>query len=272
MASWLYITFLSTGSQIKMGKKNKINKQNKPNISMFFPAYNEEENIPILIKSAKKVLDEVASNYEVIIVVYEGSTDRSIDIVKDFSKKDSRIKLVLQPKDKKGMGIALKLGFDNAKYENIFYADSDNQFDLQEFKKFLPEIGKADVIAGYRIKRQDPKTRIITSKCYNLLVKSIFGTKERDLDCAFRLVNKKIFNKLNLICKTGLGTTELLAKARRKRYTIKEIGVNHYPRTMGTPVFEMEVGLNLPKPRVVIDLLSEMVLLWVDIHIKRNLK
>ncbi len=242
----------------------------KPNITMFFPAYNEEENIPILIKSAKKILSEVAEKYEILIVVYEGSTDNTIRVVKEFAKKDDRIRLVIQPINKKGMGIALRQGFQNAKYENIFYADSDNQFDLNEFRKFLPFIDKYDIIAGYRIKRQDPSTRIITSKFYNILVSALFGTKERDLDCAFRLVNRKVFNNVKLICKTGLSTTEILAKARKKKLRIKEVGVKHYPRTLGKPVFEMEVGLNLPKPKVVFDLLSEMWKLWVDIYIKRG--
>ena len=242
----------------------------KPNITMFFPAYNEEENIQKIISSAKKVLEEIANNYEIIIVVYDGSTDKTSQIVKEFSKKDKRIRLVRQPKNQKGMGIALKLGFDNAKYDLIFYADSDNQFDLKEFKKFLPYINNYEVIAGYRIKRQDPFTRIAISKCYNMLVKALFKTKERDLDCAFRLVNKKVFKKINLRCKTGLSTTEMLAKARRKNFRIKEVGVRHYPRTLGKPVFEMDVGLNLPKPKVVLNLLEEMLILWFDIYIRKG--
>ena len=242
----------------------------KPDITMFFPAYNEEENIQKLINSAKKVLKEIANNYEIIVVVYDGSTDKTSQIIKKFSKKDKHIRLVRQPRNQKGMGIALKLGFDNATYDLIFYADSDNQFDLKEFKKFLPYIGDYDLIAGYRIKRQDPVTRIVISKCYNMLVKALFRTKERDLDCAFRLVNKKVFKKINLRCKTGLSTTELLSKARRKKFRIKEVGVHHYPRTLGKPVFEMDVGLNLPKPKVVLNLLEEMLTLWFDIYVRKG--
>lgn len=235
---------------------------------MFFPAYNEEENIPKLLDSAVKILKKEANDYEILVVVYEGSTDNTINIIKKYGKKNNKIKLILQPKDKKGMGIALKIGFEKAKYENIFYADSDNQFNLAEFVRFLPYIDNYDVIAGYRIKRQDPFMRIIISRFYNLLVSILFGTRERDLDCAFRLVNKKVFKKVNLICKTGLGTTELLSKARKYRYKIKEVGVNHYPRILGKPVFEMEVGLNLPKPKVVFDLIREMLILFIDINFK----
>ena len=78
---------------------------------MFFPAYNEEKNIPKLVKAAAKVLREVANKYEIIIVVYEGSTDNTIGIV-NYSKKSGKyIRLILQPKNKKGVGYAKILGF-----------------------------------------------------------------------------------------------------------------------------------------------------------------
>jgi len=239
----------------------------KHDITMFFPAYNEAENIPKIIKSAVKVLKEVANNYEILVIVYEGSTDGTINIVKKFAAKDKKIKLLVQPREKKGIGYAKIMGFKNAKYPYIFYADSDNQFDLNEFKKFLPYIGKYDVIAGYRIKRHDPKTRIITSKFYNIMMRLLFGAKEKDLDCAFRLVSKRVINSINLICTTGVATTELLAKARKKGFKIIEIGVNHYPRTSGKSIFEAK-GSSLPKPKVVLNILKETAKLWYDMKIK----
>ncbi len=245
---------------------------NKPDITMFFPAYNEEENISKLLKSAVKVLKKVANNYEALVIVYEGSTDGTIDVVNRFSSKNKNIKLVIQPKDKKGVGYATILGFENAKYSYIFYTDADNQFDLNEFKKFLPYINKYDIIAGYRIKRQDPKTRIFISKIYNLFMRFLFDIKERDLDCAFRLVNAKVIKSINLKCTTGVATTELLAKSRKNGFKIKEIGVSHHPRIAGKPVFELEIGLNLPKPKVVLDILKETVKLWMDLNKKDNTK
>jgi len=238
----------------------------KPNITMFFPAYNERENIPKLVDSALRVLKDVANEYEILVVVYEGSSDGTIEIVKEFEKKNKKIKLIIQPKGKNGIGYAKMMGFKNAKYPYIFYADSDNQFDLREFKKFSPYIGKYDIIAGYRIERHDPKMRIIISQIYNLMMRLLFGTKERDLDCAFRLVNKSVINHISLVCCTGVATTELLAKSRRKGFKIKEIGVNHYPRILGKPVFDWEIGLNLPKPKVVFDIVKEIVKLWFDIR------
>ncbi|MBI3035434.1 glycosyltransferase family 2 protein [Candidatus Woesearchaeota archaeon] len=239
----------------------------KPNITMFFPAYNEERNITKLLNSATNILDRVAGNYEILVIVYEGSTDSTISIVRKIAKKNRKIRLLMQPKDKKGVGYAKMMGFKNAKYPYIFYADSDNQFDLNEFRKFLPYIGKYDVIAGYRIDRQDPKTRILTSKIYNALMRFLFKAEERDLDCAFRLVSKRVINEIKLVCLTGVATTELLAKARKKGFKIKEIGVHHYPRKFGQPVFEGRF-LNFPRPKVVKDILKEIVLLYRNINKK----
>lgn len=237
----------------------------KPDISVFFPAYNEEKNIPALLDSAVKVLDKVANNYEILVVVYGGSTDNTINIVKKFEKKNKKIRLVLQPKDKKGIGYANIIGFKNAKFPYIFYADSDNQFDLDEFKKFVPYIAKYDVIAGYRIKRHDPFSRILVSKIYNSIMRILFNVKEKDLDCAFRLVSKKVIGSIDLVCNTGVATTELLAKARKSGFSIKEIGVHHYPRKFGQPVFESKF-LNIPKPRVVINILKDIRVLRRDLR------
>lgn len=239
----------------------------KPDITMFFPAYNERENIPKLLNSAKEVLDEVADNYEILVIVYGGSTDGTIDIVKKISAKNKKIRLLIQPKDKKGIGYAILMGFRNAKYPKIFYADSDNQFDLQEFKKFLPYIDEYDIIAGYRIKRRDPIMKIITSKIYNLMMRILLNVRERDLDCAFRLVDKKVVNSINMTCNTGVATTELLAKARKEGFKIKEIGICHYPRKLGKPIFESKF-LNFPKPRVVISILKETKMLFKEINLK----
>ncbi|MBI2658925.1 glycosyltransferase family 2 protein [Candidatus Woesearchaeota archaeon] len=241
----------------------------KPNITMFFPAYNEEKNILKLLKSAIKILNDVADNYEVLVIVYEGSTDKTIDIVKKFANKNNKVKLIMQPKDKKGIGYAKMMGFKNAKYPYIFYADSDNQFNLREFKKFLPYISKYDIIAGYRINRYDPKIRIMISKIYNWAMSLLFKTKERDLDCAFRLVNKKVINNIKLVCHTGVATTELLVRARKKGFSIKEIGISHYPREFGRSLFESNL-LNLPKPKVVISILKEIILLYKDINSKNK--
>lgn len=234
------------------------------NISVFFLTYNEEENVIDLIESATSVLKKIAADYEIMIVNYDGSTDNTEKIVEEAAKKDPHVRLVHQPVDKKGVGYAIKLGFENARFENIFYTDGDNQFNMKDLEKMVPYIDKYDVIACYRINRQDPWLRKFTSNVYNVLVKTIFRVKQKDVDCAFRLVKKKVFKKVKLICRTGLATTELLAKARKNGFRIKQIGVKHYPRMKGKSVFEAK-GINLPKLKVIFELFDEMIKLYKDL-------
>jgi len=232
----------------------------KPDITMFFPAYNEEGNIKKVVKDAGNILNKSANQFEIIIVLFEGSTDNTKDIIKKLMKKNKKLKLVIQPKKFKGVGYAIKMGFDAAKYEIIFYSDSDNQFDLNEFRLLLPYVKTHDIVAGYRINRQDPLTRVLASKVYNSLIKIIFNLRGKDFDCAFRLVKKKIFKTIKLQCKTGVGTSELLIKAGRKGYKIKYIGIHHFPRYSGSSVFEQK-GSNMPKIKVIKDIIDEIVLL-----------
>jgi glycosyltransferase involved in cell wall biosynthesis len=236
----------------------------KPDITMFFPAYNEEGNIKKLVKDAEYILKKTANEHEIIMVLYEGSTDNTKTIVKELMKKNKNLKLVMQPKTLKGVGYAIKMGFDAAKYDLIFYADSDNQFNLNEFKLLLPYAKDYDVVAGYRINRKDPLTRILVSRIYNMLIKVIFDLKGRDFDCAFRLVKKKIFKTIRLQCKTGLGTSELLIKARKEGYKVKHIGIHHFPRYSGASVFEQK-GFSIPKSSVIAEIIKEIVSLKKEI-------
>jgi glycosyltransferase involved in cell wall biosynthesis len=237
----------------------------KPNITMFFPAYNEEGNIKKLVKDAETILKKTADKHEIIIVLYEGSTDSTKVIVNELMKKNKNLKLVMQAKNLKGVGYAIKMGFNAAKYDLIFYADSDNQFNLDEFNLLLPYAKNYDIVAGYRINRQDPLTRILTSKIYNLIIKIIFNLKGKDFDCAFRLVKKKVFKTIRLQCRTGLGTSELLIKAQRRGYKIKHTGVHHFPRYAGSSVFEQK-GLSIPKFKVIKEIIREIMSLKKELR------
>ncbi|MBU0907379.1 MAG: glycosyltransferase family 2 protein [Nanoarchaeota archaeon] len=233
-----------------------MSKSKKPDISVFFPVYNEEGNITKLANDAQEILSKVANNYEVLFVLLESSTDNSEKIIKDLNKQDKRIKLVLQPANFKGVGQAYKQGYEAAKYPIIFYADGDNQFDLREIKNLLGHIPEYDIVAGYRINRQDPWIRRLTSKTYNTIVRILFGRTVKDVDCAFRMVKKDVFKKVKLTRRYGTGTAELLIKAKMNGFKIKEVGVKHLPRYAGQSVFESR--MNLPKVSVVTSVLKDL--------------
>lgn len=121
-------------------------------ISIFFPCYNEEGNIGRVLQKALSVANDVFEDFE-IIVIDDGSQDRTAQIVKKFSHHQVRL---ICHKINKGYGAALQTGFKNSKKDLIFYTDGDGQFDIFEIKKLLPLIDKFDVVTGYRLKRRDP--------------------------------------------------------------------------------------------------------------------
>jgi len=236
----------------------------KPNLSVFLLAYNEEENIFEAIDESLKVLGGVAGKYEVLVVLYEGSRDKTREIVEKLSEKHSQIRLVTQPNDEAGYGAALRIGFESAQYPLIFYTDADNQFNIHELKEFVSHIEGGDLVVGFRVNRKDPPGRILAAKAYGLLIRLVFGLKVRDVDCAFKLVKKEVFEKVRLSCGTGMGDAELLVKAKKHGFKIVELPVSHLPRKKGEAVFH-QGGMGFVKPKVVFNLLKDMFKLKKEI-------
>lgn len=236
-------------------------------ISVFLPAYNEEENIKTCILSIQEYLNEKFKNYE-ILVINGKSTDNTEKIVKNLIKKNKRIKLISQKKDF-GYGAALRAGFENSTKDLVFYTDSDNQFDIKDLDNLLPLIESCDIVSGYRIKRKDPLTRIFTAIVYNILIKVMFNLKIKDIDSSFKLYKKKIFKKITLKSNTGLVDAEVMIKAKKYGFSIGQIGVSHYPRTKGRTVYEISRINNIiavVHPRVVLDIFKEIKNLWPELR------
>mgnify|MGYP001321113766 CR=1 FL=1 len=237
-------------------------------ITLFFPVYNEEGNIRSVITTASNVLKKISRNYEVLLVLYAGSTDKSEEIIREMAKEDPHIRLVIQPTSDPGVGRAYRIGFEQAKYPIIAYSDSDNQFNLNELVKFLPYLDEYDIIAGYKLKRQDPLPRIITSWGYNTLVRTLFRINTMDVNTAFRVVKKPVLDKVKLTSRLGTVTTELLVKAKKNGFSIKQIGVTHFPRTEGKPLYEVTSGMLSPK--TIINVSKEIVRLWWSVNVRKQ--
>src|SRR5690242_8054405 len=104
-----------------MAKSDKLS-----SLSIFMPAYNEEGNIATTIIDARKAAKEIARSYE-IIVVDDGSKDRTAEVVLELKKHDNNIRLVRHAKNK-GYGAAVKTGLKACRHDWIFFTDSDGQF------------------------------------------------------------------------------------------------------------------------------------------------
>jgi protoporphyrinogen oxidase len=200
-------------------------------LSIVLPAYNEAGNIAEALRRCTAAADRLCREHE-IIVVDDGSGDDTADLVRRAAAADSRIRLVQHPRNL-GYGEALRSGFRAGTMDLVFFTDSDNQFDLEELEQFLPWIDKVDVVAGFRINRQDKWTRRLSAHTWNLLVRGLFYVPVRDIDCAFKLFRRHLLESLDLESVGAMVNTELMVKLGRSGAGVVEIGVTHYPRTSG---------------------------------------
>jgi glycosyltransferase involved in cell wall biosynthesis len=202
-------------------------------ISVFFPCYNEEDNVANTVNKAVAVLDELTPDYEVI-VINDGSADRTGEIADKLAAANRHIKAVHHPKNR-GYGGAVQSGIKASTKKLVFFSDGDGQFDVGELPQLLPLMKEYDIIACYRLNRQDPWIRKLNAFCWTTLVNLVFHMRIRDIDCAFKLFKREVFDNMQL-CSTGaLISAEILARAVRKGYRITQKGVHHYPRTAGVP-------------------------------------
>jgi glycosyltransferase involved in cell wall biosynthesis len=233
-------------------------------LSVFFPCYNEEKNIKNTIDKTIPVLKEIATKWE-IILINDGSKDNTAKVLEKI-KKDypSQINIITHNPNR-GYGAALKSGLYNAKYQWIAFTDSDGQFDFTEITKFIEnqQKTKSDIVIGYYLARQVSKMAIITSKIWELIVFILFGLHVTDIDCGFKLINKKVVDTIpKLEAERGAFiSSEFLIKSKKAGFKISEIGVHHYPRVEGKAT-----GRSL---KVIIKSFSDLFNLWFKINFKR---
>lgn len=226
-------------------------------LSIFMPAYNEEGNIAATILDASKAGKRIADDYE-IIIVNDGSRDRTPEIVKDLSNLDPHIRLVSHTKNK-GYGAAVKTGLNSTKKDWIFFTDSDGQFHYDEIEKFVEATASADLIMGYRKKRMDPFHRVFVAqvllKIWNFV---LFGLTVRDVDCAYKLFSKQVKETVKLKTESAITVSEFIIKTKAAGFRIKQLPVVHYPRLFGE-----QTGGNW---RVILRAAKESFNLYKELH------
>lgn len=224
------------------------------NISIILPVYNEKDNIETTVKSILDFLPRIADKFE-IILVDDGSVDGTGSIIKTLSQNSSCIKEVYHHKNI-GYGVTLKSGFKIAQYPLLFFMDSDGQYEISEIVKLIGYIGEFDIVVGVRTIRRDSWHRITLGILYNLVICLLFRLKLRDITCGFKLIRKSAIERMELKSTGGFINAEILIKAKRKGYLIKEVNIEHLQRTKGA-----QGGAN---PRVFIKKIVEMFRLYWD--------
>ena len=221
-------------------------------LSVIFPAFNEEANIRHTVEAARLVLPKLAQTWE-IILVNDGSRDATTPICDELAEQYPEVRAIHHT-DNRGYGAALKSGILAARYDFIFFTDSDGQFDLQELENLIDYAGHYEIVTGYRAKRQDPPHRLINAWGWKTLVRMVLGVKVRDIDCAFKIFQRSVFDRVQIRSVGAMVNTEILAQANSFGMRIHEVKVSHYPRRAGKPS-----GANL---RVIAKAFKELFRLW----------
>lgn len=225
-------------------------------LSVFFPCYNEEANVENTTRAALAAVAKISDDYEVIIV-NDGSRDRTGEIADRLAREHEHVRAV-HNNPNLGYGGALQRGFRSATKDWVFYTDGDGQFDFNELPTLLPLLKEYDIASAYRIDRKDSALRKLNALCWTTLVNTLFWLWVRDIDCAFKIFPRKLFDEIEMKSTGALIDTEILARAKRLGYTIGQVGVHHLPRTAGT-----QTGAN---PKVILRAFKELLLLHSDIR------
>lgn len=230
-------------------------------ISVFFPVYNEEKNVEKTVFDAKKILDKIAEKWE-IVIVDDGSKDRTGEIADGLSNKYKSSIRVVHNKPNKGYGGALKTGYENSKYKWVAFSDADGQFDFSEVTKFIDKQKntKADLVLGIRSNRADSFIRkLYTIVWSKILPKVLFGLRVTDYSCGFKLIKKEVYQKVQpLVGEEKVTQIELLVKAQRMGYKFTEVEVKHLPRKFGK-----QTGANI---KVIIRSIRDLFKLWYQLR------
>ena len=204
-------------------------------LSIFFPAYNEEAHINQTVQQALKIAPQVAKKFE-ILVINDGSQDRTEEIVNQIVAQHKQVRQLVHSVNS-GYGEALKTGFYNTQYDWIVFTDSDGQFDFAEIEQFIrtqQETG-ADMVIGYYRKRAVSWRRKLNTWVWQQIVGFLFGLRVRDIDCGFKLIHRRVIDQIPRL-ESGRGafiSSELLIKAQKQGFKIIEIPVTHHPRKAG---------------------------------------
>lgn len=202
-------------------------------LSVVLPAFNEAENIERVVRDCVSYLDGTGLDYE-LVVTNDGSRDQTGAVLDRLAQELPRLRPQHHPQNR-GYGAALRTGFDAASKRFVFYMDGDGQFDIKELDLLLPLATDEDhFVTGYRIVRNDPFMRRLNAKLFGgWLVRILLHVRVRDLNCAFKLIPKKILDTIHLESTGALINAEMYGRAIRKGFKIKEVGVHHYPRIAG---------------------------------------
>jgi glycosyltransferase involved in cell wall biosynthesis len=236
-------------------------------LSIFFPMWNEEENIERTLAAARAACDVIVAtgrveDYE-LLVVDDASTDATGRLADAFAAADPRVRVVHHERNRK-LGGSIKTGFAATTGDLVLYTDADLPFDLRELGRachVLDTYG-ADIVSAYRLDRTgEGYVRSVYSTLYNVLVRTMFGVKVRDVNFAGKLVRRRVFDHVELASEGSFIDAELIVRASKLGYKVVQVGVDYFPRTRGDST--------LAAPGVILTILRELLQLRGELRALR---
>lgn len=205
----------------------------KLDLSIAIPFFNEEKNVRDVVNSIVKNVKRLGINYE-IILVNNGSTDATTEIIDSLIKKNKNLRKVSLAKNQ-GYGGGILSGLKIARGSIIGFIDGDGQFGnenvVEAYRKMINE--NLDLCKGFRIRREDSIARNIMSIFYNLIVRLLFFANIHDINAKPKLMKKECYKNLKLKSKDWFIDTEIMLTAKKKGYKYGEIPLEYKKRKGG---------------------------------------
>ena len=223
------------------------------NFSIVVPIYNEQDNIDDLYLAITNALDDIDTDYE-IIMVDDGSNDGSFLALQRIAAEDKRLK-VIRFRRNFGQTAAMSAGFDAASGNIIIPMDGDLQNDPADIPCLIAKLNEGyDVVSGWRKERKDTIiTRRIPSMLANALISSFTGVHLHDYGCTLKAYRREVLDGINLYGEMHRFVPALASQVGAK---VAELPVNHHPRLHGTSKYGISRTL-----RVLLDLMTVKFLL-----------
>lgn len=202
-------------------------------ISIIIPLFNEEESVIPLSHDIRKAISRLNTDYEVIMID-DGSTDLSLQKLKEITKTDKRFRYFSFRKNY-GKSAALHVGFKAATGDAVVTMDADLQDDPQEIQNLLKKLEEGyDLCSGWKKKRQDPFIKKISSKFFNFVTRIISGIKIHDFNCGLKAYRKEVVDNVKVY---GELHRYIPVLAKWQGYSVTEVPVMHHPRRYGKTKF-----------------------------------
>lgn len=210
-----------------------------PSLTIFFPMWNEQQYLRATIAAAVDVCDRLVDDGELagydLLIIDDASTDATPALADEVAAAMANVQVVHHPTNR-GLGGSIKTGFAHAGGDLVLYTDADLPCDLAELGKAcrLLRYHHADIVAAYRHDRTGEGTRrAVYSWVYNWLIRLAFGVYIRDVNFAFKLCRRSIFETVHLDSEGSFIDAELLIRAANAGMHTIQFGVDYFPRSRG---------------------------------------